>query len=131
MVKKKKWNLPSFAFARLKPFVQAVSASGWTLVCFIDHCTQTDETLKKWQARRNKEVLTGERRVPQSSPIMLGDMFKSLGVPVHYSFDADNDDTLVNSLFNLIPYLRTYCFSRDYSRLDSIRARIQACFAAI
>jgi hypothetical protein len=37
--------------------------------------------------------MRGEKRVPQGCAVMLGDMFRMEGVPVHYSFH-DNDDTL-------------------------------------
>lgn len=61
---------------------------------FIDDTNQTEETQKKWRLRREKEVADRERRVPQGSNRMVGEMFLKFKVPVHYSTEMDNDDTI-------------------------------------
>jgi hypothetical protein len=78
----------------VRRFVEASRYSGWDLVIFIDATTQTEETKIKWRERREREVREGRRNVPQGALHLIGDMFKDNGVPVHYSFEADNDDTL-------------------------------------
>jgi hypothetical protein len=78
--------------------VHRFSSSGkpWTLAVFIDDHNATQETRDKWSQRREKEVRTGKRDVPQGVNRLFGDMFTKLGVKVHYSFEEDNDDTLVS-----------------------------------
>jgi len=78
----------------VRRFVEASRYSGWDLVIFIDATTQTEETKIKWRERREREVREGRRNVPQGDLHLIGDMFKDKGVPVHYSLEADNDDTL-------------------------------------
>ena len=89
----KSWDL-NRANQVVRRFVEASRCSGWDLVIFIDATTQTEETKIKWRNRRESEVREGRRNVPQGALHLIGDMFKDNGVPVHYSFEADNDDTL-------------------------------------
>jgi len=55
----------------------------------------------EWKQRREKEVEGRERNVPQGVNRLMGDMFARLGVRVHYSLEADNDDTLVSHAFGM------------------------------
>ncbi len=89
----KSWDL-NRANQVVRRFVEASRCSGWDLVIFIDATTQTEETKMKWRERREREVREGRRNVPQGALHLIGDMFKDKGVPVHYSLEADNDDTL-------------------------------------
>ena len=81
------------AFCAVRQFVSAARESGYEIVAFIDGGKQTGETIKKWRQRREQEARSGKRGVPQGTSILLGDMFRDLGVTVHYSI-VDNDDTL-------------------------------------
>lgn len=81
------------AFNSVKQFVCAARESGYEIIGFIDAGKQTEETIKKWRQRREQEARSGRRGVPQGASILLGDMFRRLGVTVHYSM-VDNDDTL-------------------------------------
>jgi hypothetical protein len=42
----------------------------------------------------NFQVKKGERRVPQATNRILGELFSQCGVEVYYSKECDNDDTL-------------------------------------
>lgn len=50
---------------RINNFLQAASASGWTVFVFIDNVAKTKEAQEKWRTRREREVRTRQRRVPQ------------------------------------------------------------------
>ena len=52
-------------------FCSAARLGGWDVVVFIDAASLTKETIAKWRARRNREVRTGTRRVPQVTPAAL------------------------------------------------------------
>ncbi|KAL6057025.1 RNase NYN domain-containing protein [Balamuthia mandrillaris] len=93
------WPTPQAAFRQVQQFVKAARQSGWTLELFIDDRIQTTETEAKWRKRREKEIRMGTRRVPQGANRLLGDMFAHLRVPIHYSHEADNDDTIVAHAF--------------------------------
>jgi hypothetical protein len=60
---------------------------------FIDAGIQTQETLNKWKMRRALQVKKAKLDVPNGLATIYGDMWKELGIRVHYS-DIDNDDTI-------------------------------------
>lgn len=76
-------------------FVQAARKSNYEPIVFIDAAIQTEEAIRKWIQRREKEVKRGERNVLQGLSILLGDMFSQSGVAVHYS-SIDCDDTIAS-----------------------------------
>jgi hypothetical protein len=78
----------------VKAFVDSARKSGWSVHVFIDANIQTDEARNKWKKRRESEVRSGKRRVPQGCQTLLADMFKRCNVPVYFSDEMDNDDTL-------------------------------------
>jgi hypothetical protein len=82
------------ALARMSNFVQAARTSGWHLRAFLDETASSDEANEKWRLRREKEVRSGERSVPQGANVLIGDMLRKCGVEIAYSLEADNDDTL-------------------------------------
>jgi len=91
-----KWDTPQVAMKRVFKFVDAAKKSGWLIEAFIDAATVTNEAINKWKSRREKEVKNEERAMPQGCQSLLGDMFKRAGVRVHYSLEADCDDTIVS-----------------------------------
>ncbi len=93
------WPSPLMAFREVQLFVDAAGRSGWTLEVFIDDWCQTSEAMETWRLRREKEVRKRTRKVPQAVNRLFGDMFTRLGVRVHYSHEADNDDTIVAHAF--------------------------------
>jgi hypothetical protein len=99
LAKGARWPSPQDALRQVKRFVDAASQSGWTLEVFIDDRYQSSEALNTWFSRREKEVKNRTRMVPQGVNRLLGDMFAHVGVPVHCSHDADNDDTIVAHAF--------------------------------
>ncbi|KAJ1393490.1 hypothetical protein B484DRAFT_459299, partial [Ochromonadaceae sp. CCMP2298] len=84
------------SFTRVKSFVDAATRSNVRLKCFIDDAALTAEANNKWRKRRERELIKGEKNVPQGMGILLGDMFKACGVEVWYSQGADNDDSLAS-----------------------------------
>ena len=88
-----RWNIKR-SYENVKKFVAAVRKSNYKLKLFIDDSIATNEAIKKWRKRREKEVNKGEKRIPQGTSILLGDMFQRCSIPVVYSLEADNDDTL-------------------------------------
>jgi hypothetical protein len=87
------WSLKD-PYNRVKLFVNACKEAKLDIKIFIDESVETDEAINKWKSRREKEVQNEEKFMPQGMSYFLGDMFKNLGVPVYYSLDEDNDDTL-------------------------------------
>lgn len=87
------WNI-SNAYNLVKEFIQAADQSNLKLKIFIDDAVPSDEATRKWKSRRAAEVIKGIKNMPQGLSILLGDMFRSLGIEVHYSDEYDNDDTL-------------------------------------
>ncbi len=77
----------------IKDFYHAAKNSGFTLEVFIDAGFQSEEAEKKWKTRREKQVKDCEMVVPPYLSRMIGEMFQSVGVKVHYS-TIDNDDVL-------------------------------------
>ena len=78
-------------------FIDAAARSGYEQVeIFIDAERKTEETWDKWRSRRIEEVMKERRNMPLSVNILLGDAFKANKVKVHYSSEADNDDTLAS-----------------------------------
>jgi len=47
----------------------------------------------KWRKRREQQLKKEEVNVPTCCATLLGDIWRSFGVPVFYS-EADNDDTM-------------------------------------
>ena len=87
------WNLVT-ASKNVKMFISAARKSGWTLKIFIDAVIESDESLRKWRSRREKEISNGVKNMPQGTSTLIGDLFCSQGVEVAYSVEADNDDTI-------------------------------------
>ena len=87
------WNITA-SFKRVAKLVEAAERSQIMLKCFLDDTAPSEEASKKWKTRRVREIRAGEKNVPQGSGILLGDMFRELGIEVYYSDVADNDDTL-------------------------------------
>jgi len=77
-------------------FVNHTSKQGWKLEIFIDLKTITDEATNKWRRRREKEVRDQTRKIPQGANLIIGEIFKINGVKVHYSLEADCDDTIAS-----------------------------------
>ena len=89
------WNLLR-ARDRVKKFVEAAFNTGYRISCFIDYKNSTKEADKKWRSRREADITSGQRGVPIKMSVLLGDMFRSEGIPLHYSNGTDNDDTLAD-----------------------------------
>ena len=78
----------------IKCFVDASRLSGKKIIGFIDKSISTEETFQKWSDRRIKEIKERKKRnFLVNTPLLLGEIFKSLDVEVHYS-TIDNDDTI-------------------------------------
>ena len=89
------WDLDEIE-RRVTRFVDAARNDGdteWEIEVFIDSSSSTKETEDKWSERRGKDVADGVLKIPTGVNILLGDIFSSLGVKIHYSL-VDNDDTI-------------------------------------
>lgn len=89
------WNITA-SFERVKKFVKAAERSQITLKCFLGDTAPSEEATMKFNERREKEIRSGEKRVPQGLAVLLGEMFREAGVEVYYSDNVDNDDTLAS-----------------------------------
>jgi len=132
MVKKKScpWPLPSKLDHAVRRFTQSLQHQGWKLSVFIDNSIATHETLQTWKARREKEVKNQSKNVPQGCSLLLSDAFKRYDVPVHHSFNADNDDTII--AFATHQVLHTHqdiiailSADRDMFRYENLASHIQ------
>ncbi len=87
------WN-SKIALSKVEYFAYTALNSNYIVKCFIDDTTPTEETQAKWKSRREREILNGSRRTPLSLGLLLGDMFRKVGIEVVFSNEMDNDDTL-------------------------------------
>jgi hypothetical protein len=87
------WDL-TVPFKKVQLFVKAMKQANFEIKIFIDEGLESEEAIDKWRSRRENEIKKEEKYMPQGMSIFLGDMFKSQGVPVYYSLEADNDDTV-------------------------------------
>lgn len=78
---------------KISEFVSAAQQSGYKIIGFIDKAIATGEALEKWFDRRTKQMESGHMNVFVKLPVIVGSIFSSLGVEVHYS-TIDNDDTI-------------------------------------
>ena len=78
---------------KIAEFVLAAQQSGYKIIGFIDKAVATGEALEKWFDRRTKEVESGHKNVFVKLSVIVGNIFSSLGVDVHYS-TIDCDDTI-------------------------------------
>lgn len=90
------WTL-NFPVIKIEKFVAAAKKAHWDLVVFIDAGIESVEALAKWRSRREEEVRREYRDVPQGLSVLMGDIFRSLGVAVYYSpYTTDNDDCIAS-----------------------------------
>ena len=82
-----------FGKRKIRKFVQAAKNSGYKIIGFIDKAAVTNEALNKWYRRRIKELESGHRKVFAKLNVVVGTIFASYGVDVHYS-TIDCDDTI-------------------------------------
>ena len=82
------------AIDEINIFVDASKSSNYKIIGFIDKSISTEETFQKWSERRIEKIEDREKRnYLVNTPLLLGEEFKKLGVPVHYS-TIDCDDTI-------------------------------------
>ena len=81
------------ASKKVKNFIQASSNSGYKIICFIDKAISTKETFEKWISRRTQEMEKGKRKGMVNTAFILGSIFQSHGITVHFS-TVDCDDTI-------------------------------------
>lgn len=86
------WNVRK-AFIKVENFVSAARNSGFHLKVFLDG-VRAGEAEMKWKTRREKEILKGEKNMPQGFAHMLGEMFADCGIQTMYSVELDCDTTL-------------------------------------
>lgn len=87
------WDL-KYTYNKIKKFVIFSRKSGITIKVFIDAGIETHEGMKKWKKRRENEIITEKKNMPQSMSVLLGDIFRKFNIEVYYSYDKDNDDTI-------------------------------------
>eukprot|EP01112_Ceratiomyxa_fruticulosa_P022781 TRINITY_DN845_c0_g3_i1.p1 TRINITY_DN845_c0_g3~~TRINITY_DN845_c0_g3_i1.p1 ORF type:complete len:438 (+),score=43.98 TRINITY_DN845_c0_g3_i1:498-1811(+) len=97
LTNKRRTNWPALwkINVRVKRFVQKANVD-FHLVVFIDYGYETEETLNKWRTRREKEVKNRTRAIYPGFNFIIGEYFKRNNVDVHFSYGADNDDTIVS-----------------------------------
>ena len=78
---------------KVKNFIHASSNSGYKIICFIDESMSTKETYDKWISRRTKELEVGKKNVVANMSFILGSIFQSHGIDVHFT-KLDCDDTI-------------------------------------
>ena len=85
---------------KVQDFIQASSKSGYKIICFIDKSISTKETYEKWMSRRTQELEEGKRNVVVNMSFILGSIFQSNGITVHFT-TVDCDDTIAAFAYNL------------------------------
>ena len=84
----------------IENFVELSRAEGYTVLGFIDKSISSQETEQKWISRRIAELESGKKKVLVNFKIIIGNMFQSLGVPVHFS-TIDCDDTIAAFAYHM------------------------------
>ena len=80
--------------SRIENAVNAFKNSGFELIVFIDANRVSEEANEKYCSRQEQNIRSGKSGAIPFKELMLGCFFEKAGIPVLYSFDADNDDTL-------------------------------------
>jgi DNA-directed RNA polymerase subunit RPC12/RpoP len=93
MSQKSHWDLESFV-KRVEKIVEAFRNSEYDLRVFIDATRLTPEAQNKQTSRTTRRIIKEDYDYPPFKETLLGDAFKLLDIPVYYSFEADNDDTI-------------------------------------
>ena len=88
------------ASKKVKNFIQASSSSGFKILCFIDKSISTKETYEKWTSRRTQELQKGKRKGMVNIAYILGSIFQSHGITVHFS-TVDCDDNIAAFAYHL------------------------------
>lgn len=85
---------------RVNNFVKFSRREGYKVIVFIDKSISSRETERKWISRRIAELDSGRKKILVNSQIMIGNMFQSIGVPVHFS-TIDCDDTIAAFAYHM------------------------------
>ena len=111
---------------KIKAFVKASRKSGYRIIGFIDKSISTKETAMKWKLRRKMELKSGVKDCVANMSLILGSIFQSLGVTVHYS-TIDCDDTIAAFAYhkNGVVLSRDCDFFRYFVSYDSGRMPFQ------
>ena len=96
----------------------------YEIIGFIDHGITTKETDDKWEVRRIEELKDGRRNCLLNVQTILGEIFQSVGVPIHYS-TVDCDDTIAAFAYHMngsvlskdSDFFRYYVDIRDYEEM--------------
>ena len=114
---------------KIQDFVAASRASGYKIIGFIDKSISTGETLRKWFSRREEELYSGRRTCVANMSLILGSIFQSLGVTVHYS-TIDCDDTIAAFAYHMNGSVlsRDCDFFRYYADISGIGPPYQVFF---
>ena len=117
------------ARGKIQDFVAASRASGYKIIGFIDKSISTGETQEKWISRREEELYSGRRNCVANMNVILGSIFQSLGVSVHYS-TIDCDDTIAAFAYHMNGSVlsRDCDFFRYYADNDGRRPPYQVYF---
>lgn len=85
----------ALGFKRIQEFSKRAKDSGLEITVFIDAGQVSQETQRKWEARKVLEI-KGKRRLPYGIDLLLSNGFQGCGIPVMYSLEVDNDDLLAS-----------------------------------
>ena len=85
---------------KIKKFVEYIRRLGFTIIGFIDKSISSKEAYVKWVSRRISELNSGRRTCMVNSQLIVGSIFQSLGVTVHYS-TIDCDDTIAAFAYHM------------------------------
>lgn len=86
-------------------------------IIVVDNVTATVETTKKWESRRENEILTHKKNIPLNLDILLCDFFKSHGCTIYADKKVDADDVIAK-LASEIPDSFVLSSDRDMFRYD-------------
>ena len=78
---------------KIQDFMEYTRHLGFTIIGFIDRSISSKETYKKWVSRRISELNSGRRTTMVNFQLIVGSIFQSLGVTIHFS-TIDCDDTI-------------------------------------
>lgn len=86
-------------------------------VIVVDNVTATLETTKKWESRRENEILTRKKNIPINLDILICDVFKSHNAAIYADKYVDADD-VIGKLASNFPQSLILSSDRDMFRYD-------------
>jgi len=92
------WDL-NYLIYKVNYFISILTRNGYKLEVFMDGNNVSPECNEVYKKRVEERILKMEYKWPHACGILLANAFSENNIPVHWSVDADNDDTIATYAF--------------------------------